>query len=447
MYIIEPQKKIPVTHEVDLCVIGGSCTGVFAAIRAARLGLRVLLVEQHNMLGGTAVTGLVNIWHSLYDTENSRQIIAGLTAETVERLRQRDAVVQSNNRNSFYNFNPFELAILLDEYVKEHRITLLLHTVYTGVIAEDGRLRAILVENADGRSAIKASFVIDASGNGRVAKDLAIPSYTNETVQPPSACFYLQGDTTSLPLGKLIREHGQEFGLADDWGWHTGLAGSKDITMRADNHVFGLCLDRADDITQAEMEGRRQARAFAELIKQYGDTSERYPIVGLCSHIGIRDTVHYETKFKADADSLLLGKRYDAPILQGTYRIDIHHSKDMGITFRYLDGREETFYGKNTRSVTSNWRQRMGVSGKAATYYQVPFDLLVVRQYENFIPVGRMLNADEGAFGALRVMVNLNQLGEAAGVAAYLSLHETKAVDDLDPQTVTKLLRDGGSAL
>ena len=33
-----------------------------------------------------------------------------------------------------------------------------------------------------------------------------------------------------------------------------------------------------------------------------------------------------------------------------------------------------------------------------------------------------MVNADEGAFGALRVMVNLNQLGEAAGVAAAWGL-------------------------
>ena len=40
-YITEPQREIPVCEEVDLCVIGGSCTGLFAAVRAARLGLRV----------------------------------------------------------------------------------------------------------------------------------------------------------------------------------------------------------------------------------------------------------------------------------------------------------------------------------------------------------------------------------------------------------------------
>ena len=117
MYIVEPQKRLRITHEVDLCVIGGSCTGVFAAIRAARLGLRVLLIEQHNILGGTAVSGLVNIWHSLYDTDNRNQIIAGLTAETVERLQRRDAIVQSGKRESYYNFNPFEHIIFMIENI------------------------------------------------------------------------------------------------------------------------------------------------------------------------------------------------------------------------------------------------------------------------------------------------------------------------------------------
>ena len=45
-YITEPAKKIPVTAEADICVIGGSATGVFAAVRAARLGAKVILVER-----------------------------------------------------------------------------------------------------------------------------------------------------------------------------------------------------------------------------------------------------------------------------------------------------------------------------------------------------------------------------------------------------------------
>ena len=66
---------------------------------------------------------------------------------------------------------------------------------------------------------------------------------------------------------------------------------------------------------------------------------------------------------------------------------------------------------------------------------------------DNFIAAGRMLNADIGSFGALRVMVNLNQLGEAAGVAAYLALHQTKSLQQVDGREVRRVLREGGSAL
>ena len=43
----------------DVVVTGGGCTGVFAAIRSARLGLRVALVEKSNCFGGVATNGLV----------------------------------------------------------------------------------------------------------------------------------------------------------------------------------------------------------------------------------------------------------------------------------------------------------------------------------------------------------------------------------------------------
>ena len=447
MFITEPEKKLRVIADADLCVVGGSSTGVFAAVRAARLGLKVVLIEKHNVLGGTAVAGLVNIWHSMHDIDEGEQVIAGLTDEVVTRLKTRGAVDLYDDPTHRYTFNSFELAVILDDLIKENKIKVMLHTLYTAAICEERRVEAVIIENAEGRFAIKARFFIDASGDGRVAKDLKIPSYVNKTIQPPTSCFYLQGNTDGLDMGKLIREHGAEFGLLDDWGWYKKVVGSKDITMRADNHVFGKRLDIADDLTYAEIEGRRQARALTSLLSKYAQGSDAYSIVGLCQRIGTRETVHYKTRMMADTMSLILGKKYDYPILKGSYRVDIHHSEDMGITFMYLDGKEVTYYGKNTKTVSGNWRERMGIDGDYARYYQLPYDVLAVEEYDNFIPVGRMINADEGAFGALRVMVNLNQLGEAAGVAAYVSLGDNAAASEISTKKLHKLLKDGGSAL
>lgn len=121
-------------------------------------------------------------------------------------------------------------------------------------------------------------------------------------------------------------------------------AGSAWAQLPADFHVFGKQMDRAEDLTQAEIEGRRKIYAFAALLTDIG-------IAALCSQIGIRETVHYETRFRANERDLLLGTGYDDTVMRGSYRVDIHHHQDHGITFKYLDGRKEVCYGKANRTV------------------------------------------------------------------------------------------------
>lgn len=73
--------------------------------------------------------------------------------------------------------------------------------------------------------------------------------------------------------------------------------------------------------------------------------------------------------------------------------------------------------------------------------------ILVQEHWRNVIPAGRMVNADAAAYGALRVMINTNQLGEAAGTAAYLCLDQNCSVQKLNGVQVRKQLIKGGSAL
>lgn len=134
-------------------------------------------------------------------------------------------------------------------------------------------------------------------------------------------------------------------------------------------------------------------------------------------------------------------------MLNGTYSVDIHHA-GRGITFKDFDG---TWHTENAdgSSVSGNWRKELDISPDIPipTWDQVPFRLLVGETHRNFIAVGRMINADTGAFGALRVMVNLNQLGEAAGTGAYLALHRGVPIQETDGTEVAKLLQAGGSAV
>ena len=82
-----------------------------------------------------------------------------------------------------------------------------------------------------------------------------------------------------------------------------------------------------------------------------------------------------------------------------------------------------------------------------AEYYQVPFKSLVQRKFSNLIMAGRMINSDPDAFGAVRVMVNLNQIGEAAGTAAYLAINSEADVWDIDTKKLRDTMKLGGSIM
>ena len=60
---------------------------------------------------------------------------------------------------------------------------------------------------------------------------------------------------------------------------------------------------------------------------------------------------------------------------------------------------------------------------------------------------GRLLDADKTAFSAIRVMVNMNQTGEAAGVAAALALETGKTIPEIPAEKIRQTLRKGGSCI
>lgn len=444
--ILEPAKQIPVWNEVDVCVIGGSCTGMFAAIRAARLGVSVALVESQGRLGGTATNGLVNVWHTLYDDTYTTQIIGGLTDEVEKRMLKAGRLNYVLNSNAIgAQLDPSYLVYVLDCMAKEEKIQLYLHTSYVSVAMDGNRIDAAILENKDGRGAIRARFFIDCTGDGDLGRDVGLDNYRMNPLQPPSSCFLMTGSTDEDDIASLVINHGAEFGLDDDWGWYGPVPGMEDLFFRADNHVFGVDCSKAADLTAAEIEGRRRAFAFEALLNAYGKNKHR--IVNICSHIGVRDTVHYCTDYQITEADLLTGRLFDDAILHGTYCLDVHHQHDNGITFKYLNGMVKTCYGKGDNTIYSNWREEQGLTDEPAHFYSLPFRTLVQHKVPNLIQAGRMVNADASSFGALRVMVNCNQMGEAAGVAAALSLQNNQAVWDLSGVAVRETLNKGGSLL
>ncbi len=445
--IREPERETPVVHEADLVVVGGSCTGVFAAVRAARLGLSVAIIEKQNCFGGVATAGAVNVWHKLYDTANEQPIIGGLTSEVLDRLEKRDAVLAPKGPKGAFRLNTEELKIELDELVVEHDIKPFLHSFFVAPALESERLEGVVIENKNGRQAILGRYFVDATGDGDLARHLGLPLHAPESLQPPTTCAKLYGMATMGEFDWLaaVREHGAEFGLEPDWGWGGPTPGLPDIQMRADNHMFGADASDAEQLTRIEIDGRRKVRAVIDLLRKYGPPGSSISLVDLAATAGIRETRRVAARYCLTGDDVLYGRRFDDAIANGSYPVDIHHSEGTGITFRMLDGTERVVPERGLPAKTGRWRDPLPEGDP--TFYQVPLRSITPEGVPNLVLSGRMLDADKVAFSAVRVMVNTNQTGEAAGVAAALAMEENSPVGDVDPQQVRQTLADGGSVI
>lgn len=444
--IREPERQTPVKLETDLVVVGGSCTGVFAAVRAARLGLRVAIIEKQNCFGGMATAGAVSVWHSLYDTTGRQPVIGGLTVEVLDRLKKRGAVACTNQPSSAFRMNSEELKIELDELVVSHGIVPFLHTFYAAPVMEDGRLAAVIVENKNGRQAIRARQFVDATGDADLVRHLDLPMRDPGSLQPPTTCAKIAGldRLGAFDWQAAVREHGHEFGLAPDWGWGVAIPGLPDIQLRADTHVFNTNAADGDQLTRAEIEGRRQVRAIMDVIRKYGPPEAGIALADLAAAIGVRETRRAAARYCLTTDDLLYGRRFEDAIANGSYRVDIHHDDGPGITFRYLDGTQSVITERGRPGVKSRWRAPLAVD---PTFYQIPYRCLLQEQIPNLALAGRMLDADKAAFSAIRVMVNTNQTGEAAGVACALALRHNQTLQQIDPQQLRRALADGGSII
>ncbi len=450
-FLLEKEKNIPVIEDADICVIGGSCTGVFAAVRAARLGAKVVIVEKQNCFGGVAASGMVNIWHSLMDTEYKLQIIAGLTQEVLERLKKRNAVIIKENQIDTFFLNTEELKIELDELLREAGVKTYLHTAFAAPVMEKGLLKAVMVENKSGRGAIKARYFIDATGDGDLCARMGILYISPDIKQPPTMGAKLMGFNSELygmssvgsfDLKEALIKYGNEFGLPEGWGWSSEIPGAPGMTFQAITRVSGVDCADANSLTMAEIEGRRQIRAVMDMVRKYGPKDNQVVLLGLSSYIGIRETRHIKCLHMLKEEEVLYGTKFNDAIANGTYRVDIHHDDRPGVTFRYLDGTEVYFRSGYPKQV-GHWRMETETN---PAFYQIPYSSIVPEGSKNVLCCGRMLDADKGAFGAARVMVNLNQTGEAAGVAAYMALDSERSIDSIDTGLLKKYLQAGGSA-
>ena len=124
--------------EFHLIVAGGGFAGVGAAITAARQGLKVLLIDSSNCLGGAAVNCLVNPFMANHTViENKRvELTQGIFSEITGRLRKMGGMGD-------YIFKEEYLKLLLNEMCMEAGVNLLFRATVVSAEYAEGMVKSL----------------------------------------------------------------------------------------------------------------------------------------------------------------------------------------------------------------------------------------------------------------------------------------------------------------
>jgi hypothetical protein len=215
--------------------------------------------------------------------------------------------------------------------------------------------------------------------------------------------------------------------------------------MLAGTRVLNVNAADSLDFTRAEVEARYQLRWLLKRLKELKGYEHSY-LLSMAAQIGVRETHRIIADHRLTREELLHGKEFPDVIAQGTYPVDIHEGDKPGITFEHLDGRARHFAGDMTLTTTRWDGEPPDAPPRETLCWQAPYRSLIPRELDNVLAAGRCVGADCAAAGAIRVMINCMQFGQAAGQATAMTPNGGN-VRGLDVPRLQKALMDAGTPL
>lgn len=389
---ISHNESIPVRGEYDLIVAGGGVAGVAAAVSAARLGKRVLLIEKTVSLGGLATIGLINMFVPMCNGRGV-QIIRGMAEELLrlsisrgydtlyEPWRNGEPGFGKTTTRYVTTFSVPIFVMQLTELVKNAGVDLLFDTVVSEPVTEGKRILGVIVDSKSGREYYAAKMFVDGTGDADLLYRAGVP-----TVQGGSYDIYVTYGTTlekcqqavdAQDIAKLQTPfHGSSVNL-----FGTGQPEGKPLWTGTNNR----------EITQYFVE----------------------------NHLTLLSKLSEEDRRKRDIFIMPT-----MPQFRTTRRLD------GDATFREEDAYRH--YDDSIGAICDFTRRDL--------LFEVRYGTICRRDCPNVFGVGRIAAAEGFGWDILRVIPPAIITGQAAGVAASLAIDAGVAVGDVDIPTLQATL-------
>jgi len=157
-YTVSAQPGKAADYTVDICIYGASSAGVVAAYAAAKCGNSVVLIEPGKMIGGLTTGGLGKTDAGI------KESITGLSLRFYQQVAQKYGLSPGEQ----WTFEPRIALEVMQDYIREGKVTLLMETQLSKVKKEGTVIRSVrLKDTRDGKSiSVSAKQFLDCTYEG-----------------------------------------------------------------------------------------------------------------------------------------------------------------------------------------------------------------------------------------------------------------------------------------
>lgn len=376
-------KNLEVKKDYDVIVCGGGVAGVAAAVTAANNGLKTLLIEKSNILGGLGTLGLINLFVPMCNGRG-KQIIFGLCEkwtrlsaeygfDTIPDEWKNGEPKEYTEVRYIQRYSPYIFAFQLLEEVEKSGADLLYDCIACDPVMEGNVCRGVITESKGGTEYYSCKMLIDTTGDCDVLRRAGVP-----TVKGANFFTYL-GKLVSIDSCRRAVERNNIFDA------FTTIAGGP-INLWGDDQPDDVPLWAGLDVDEVTDYLKVNQKLMLENVKKTHKDSREIAMIPLMPQF--RTTCHILGDYSLRVDDVY--KHFDDSVCA----INDFEHRD------YL--------------------------------WEVPLRALCRRDYPNMMTAGRSASGDGYAWDLLRVIPAAIITGQAVGEAVALAIRDGVGVADVN---------------